>query len=109
MSSHTGLLIVHDTGAAALCKESTTSQPRGGTGQASWSICCATLGCAPNAGHYARGATVLENLSMAEPLLSRFDLVFILLDASDEQKDKHLSEHVMALHSGANWQHPSTQ
>lgn len=37
---------------------------------------------------------------MAEPLLSRFDLVFILLDASDEQRDKHLSEHVMALHSG---------
>jgi DNA helicase MCM8 len=43
---------------------------------------------------------VLENLNMAEPLLSRFDLVFILLDASDEQRDKHLSEHVMALHSG---------
>jgi DNA helicase MCM8 len=43
---------------------------------------------------------VLENLNMAEPLLSRFDLVFILLDASDEQRDRHLSEHVMALHSG---------
>jgi DNA helicase MCM8 len=47
-----------------------------------------------------RSATVLENLNMAEPLLSRFDLVFILLDASDEQRDRHLSEHVMALHSG---------
>lgn len=43
---------------------------------------------------------MLENLNMAEPLLSRFDLVFILLDASDEQRDRHLSEHVMALHSG---------
>lgn len=46
---------------------------------------------------------MLENLNMSEPLLSRFDLVFILLDASDEQRDKHLSEHVMALHSGDDW------
>ena len=53
-----------------------------------------------HAGSYVRSATVLENLNMAEPLLSRFDLVFILLDASDEQRDRHLSEHVMALHSG---------
>lgn len=53
------------------------------------------------AGHYTRSATVLENLNMSEPLLSRFDLVFILLDASDETRDRHLSEHVMALHSGA--------
>ncbi len=52
------------------------------------------------AGHYSRAATVLENLAMEEPLLSRFDMVFILLDASDEQRDVHLSEHVMALHSG---------
>lgn len=52
-------------------------------------------------GHYTRSATVLENLNMSEPLLSRFDLVFILLDASDEMRDRHLSEHVMALHSGA--------
>ena len=37
---------------------------------------------------------------MSEALLSRFDLVFILLDASDEARDRHLSEHVLALHSG---------
>ena len=37
---------------------------------------------------------------MSEALLSRFDLVFILLDSSDEARDRHLSEHVLALHSG---------
>jgi len=31
-------------------------------------------------------------------LLSRFDLVFILLDRPDEEMDCLLSEHVMALH-----------
>ena len=33
-------------------------------------------------------------------LLSRFDLVFILLDRPDEHMDKFLSDHIMRLHSG---------
>jgi len=37
---------------------------------------------------------------MGSALLSRFDLVFILLDKPDEEMDCMLSEHVMALHSG---------
>lgn len=37
---------------------------------------------------------------MSGPLLSRFDLVFILLDKPDEEMDSLLSEHVMALHAG---------
>lgn len=36
---------------------------------------------------------------MPQPLLSRFDLIFVLLDEADEQKDRLLSEHVMAMHS----------
>lgn len=35
---------------------------------------------------------------MSGPLLSRFDLVFILLDKPDEEMDALLSTHVMALH-----------
>lgn len=37
---------------------------------------------------------------MGSALLSRFDLVFILLDKPDEDIDSMLSEHVMALHAG---------
>lgn len=33
-------------------------------------------------------------------MLSRFDLVFLLLDRPDAERDQRLSEHVMALHSG---------
>ena len=38
-----------------------------------------------------------ENLKMSSALLSRFDLVFILLDRPDEHMDKRLSEHIMAV------------
>ena len=41
-----------------------------------------------------------ENLRMSGPLLSRFDLIYVLLDSSDETRDRQLSEHVLALHSG---------
>ncbi|KAH1123282.1 hypothetical protein J1N35_006442 [Gossypium stocksii] len=54
----------------------------------------------PVGGHYNRAKTVNENLKLSPALLSRFDLVFILLDKPDEQLDKQLSEHIMSLHAG---------
>ncbi|XP_060201627.1 probable DNA helicase MCM8 [Lycium barbarum] len=53
----------------------------------------------PVGGHYNRAKTVNENLKMSGALLSRFDLVFILLDKPDEVLDKRLSEHIMSLHA----------
>ncbi|KAF8395011.1 hypothetical protein HHK36_018950 [Tetracentron sinense] len=54
----------------------------------------------PVGGHYNRAKTVNENLKMSAALLSRFDLVFILLDRPDELLDKRVSEHIMSLHAG---------
>ncbi|XP_049692661.2 DNA helicase MCM8 [Helicoverpa armigera] len=54
----------------------------------------------PAAGSYNRSKTVAENLKLNSALLSRFDLVFILLDQPDEKMDAMLSEHVLALHTG---------
>ncbi|XP_028775178.1 probable DNA helicase MCM8 [Neltuma alba] len=54
----------------------------------------------PVGGHYNRAKTVNENLKMSAALLSRFDLVFILLDKPDELLDKRVSEHIMSLHAG---------
>ena len=39
-------------------------------------------------------------IRMGSALLSRFDLVFIILDKPDEDLDSLLSEHVMTLHCG---------
>lgn len=41
-----------------------------------------------------------ENIKMSAPLLSRFDLIFILMDRPDEALDRHLSERVVAQHAG---------
>ncbi|CAN1805554.1 Probable DNA helicase MCM8 [Linum perenne] len=54
----------------------------------------------PVGGHYNRAKTVNENLKMSAALLSRFDLVFILLDKHDEVLDKRLSDHIISLHAG---------
>ncbi|XP_041728877.2 DNA helicase MCM8-like [Coregonus clupeaformis] len=54
----------------------------------------------PAGGHYNRAKTVSENLKMGSALLSRFDVVFLLLDVPDESHDRRLSEHVMAVRSG---------
>ncbi|CAH0480112.1 unnamed protein product [Peronospora belbahrii] len=56
----------------------------------------------PTGGHYDRSRSVRENLKMKAALLSRFDLVFILLDRPDEEKDRLLSEHVMNSHARGN-------
>ncbi|KAJ1443853.1 P-loop containing nucleoside triphosphate hydrolase [Sesbania bispinosa] len=58
----------------------------------------------PVGGHYNRAKTVNENLKMSAALLSRFDLIFILLDKPDELLDKRVSEHIMSLHA-AHGQH----
>ncbi|XP_054033214.1 DNA helicase MCM8 isoform X2 [Dryobates pubescens] len=54
----------------------------------------------PVGGHYNKARTVSENLKMGSALLSRFDLVFILLDTPNEDHDHLLSEHVMAIRAG---------
>uniref|UniRef100_A0A672MFQ0 DNA helicase MCM8 n=1 Tax=Sinocyclocheilus grahami TaxID=75366 RepID=A0A672MFQ0_SINGR len=56
----------------------------------------------PVRGHYNKAKTVSENLKMGSALLSRFDLVFILLDTPNEDHDHLLSEHVMAMRAGKN-------
>lgn len=53
----------------------------------------------PSGGHYNRSRSVSENLKMKAALLSRFDLVFVLLDRPDEERDRLLSEHVMNVHA----------
>jgi len=56
----------------------------------------------PVGGHYNKAKTVAENIKMSTALLSRFDLIFILLDRPDEERDQLLSDHVIALHGKDN-------
>ncbi len=49
----------------------------------------------PVGGHYNRAKSIVDNLKMDAALLSRFDLVFILLDRPNADLDRVLSEHVL--------------
>lgn len=51
----------------------------------------------PVGGHYNKSKSVSENLKMNGALLSRFDLVFILLDKPDAKMDEFLSNHIMKV------------
>ncbi|KAJ3113697.1 DNA replication licensing factor mcm8 [Phlyctochytrium bullatum] len=53
----------------------------------------------PVGGHYNKAKTVSENLKMNSALLSRFDLIFILLDKPNEDMDRFLSKHIVKLHT----------
>ena len=50
--------------------------------------CSIVAAANPSGGHYNKAKTVCENLRMGGALLSRFDLVYILLDTPNEQRDK---------------------
>lgn len=59
----------------------------------------------PSDGHYNKAKTVAENLKIWPTLLSRFDLVFILLDKADAHLDDLLTNHIQSLKSNQNKQH----
>ncbi|KYQ93477.1 MCM family protein [Tieghemostelium lacteum] len=53
----------------------------------------------PVGGHYNRAKTVSENIKMSLPVLSRFDLIFILMDKPNSDMDQIISHHITDLHS----------
>ena len=60
---------------------------------------CSILAAAnPVGGHYDCSKSIVENLKMSSALLSRFDLVFVLLDKPHSENDQRLSRHIMHFH-----------
>lgn len=60
---------------------------------------CILAAANPSGGHYDKSRTVTDNLKICPTLLSRFDLVFILLDHADSHLDQLLTNHIQALHT----------
>ncbi|KAF3938063.1 hypothetical protein ABW19_dt0203331 [Dactylella cylindrospora] len=52
----------------------------------------------PNGGRYNRKGTLRSNISMSAPIMSRFDLFFVVLDECNEQVDTNLATHIVNLH-----------
>ena len=52
----------------------------------------------PVYGRYDPFKTPMENIGLQDSLLSRFDLLFVLLDTVDVETDKKISDHVVRIH-----------
>lgn len=57
------------------------------------------LACAnPVESRYNPRKSVVENIHLPPTLLSRFDLIYLMLDRPDESKDRRLAKHLFRLH-----------
>ncbi|KAL9252911.1 DNA replication licensing factor MCM4-like protein, partial [Drosera capensis] len=57
------------------------------------------LACAnPIGSRYNPRLSVIDNIHLPPTLLSRFDLIYLMLDKADEQTDRRLAKHIVALH-----------
>jgi DNA helicase MCM8 len=53
----------------------------------------------PVGGVYNRSKSIMNNLKMNPALLSRFDLLFLIVDDPDEELDEYRTRHVLATHN----------
>lgn len=60
---------------------------------------CSVLAAAnPVYGRYDQYKTPMENIALQDSLLSRFDLLFVMLDIVDNDHDRMIAEHVVRMH-----------
>lgn len=52
----------------------------------------------PIYGRYDRSKTLKANINLSAPIMSRFDLFFVVLDDCDENLDTTLARHIVNLH-----------
>jgi len=52
----------------------------------------------PVESRYNRGKNIMDNINLPPSLVSRFDLLYLILDDVDEGKDRQLAKHLVSLH-----------
>ncbi|MBS3816898.1 MAG: minichromosome maintenance protein MCM [Candidatus Thermoplasmatota archaeon] len=60
---------------------------------------CAVLGAAnPEYGRFETHENISQQINLPPPLISRFDLIFALIDKPDKKKDAEIADHILNLH-----------
>lgn len=54
--------------------------------------------CNPVESQWNKNKTIIENVNLPHTLMSRFDLIFLILDPQDELFDKRLATHLVSLY-----------
>ena len=54
----------------------------------------------PINGRYDKSRPLRHNVSISAPIMSRFDLFFVIVDECDEQSDMRVAQHIVSLHQG---------
>ena len=52
----------------------------------------------PIGGRYDRSKSLRANLNLSAPIMSRFDLFFVIVDECDEQMDRRIAHHILEVH-----------
>ena len=55
----------------------------------------------PTLGRYNPYQTIAQNMNLPVTILSRFDLIFVLRDLPELEKDSRMAEHILRLHMAA--------
>ncbi len=68
---------------------------------------CAVLAASnPVLGRYDPYRSIIENVALPVTLLSRFDLIFLMLDQPNPDRDQKLARHILDLHRGVSEEPP---
>jgi replicative DNA helicase Mcm len=61
----------------------------------------------PMYGKYDPFKNITENVNLPIPLLTRFDLIFVVRDIPSREKDTQIAKHIINLHSLTNYDEPA--
>jgi len=71
---------------------------------------CSVIAAAnPVLGRYDLSESFANNVNLTEPILSRFDILNVVSDTIDPEKDQNLAEHVMLSHQRSHPEHRDDQ
>jgi len=52
----------------------------------------------PLESQWSKNKTIIDNINLPHTLLSRFDLIFLMLDPQDELYDRRLAKHLVGMY-----------